>query len=347
VAVVGYPYLFPGVRSRFTGCRGMSQLEKIRIRRAQDLVETTLKQAAATAGATFVSTLDALHGRELCTAHSWMFPLRVQAGSNDQQQAHPTACGQAAIARRVVAALGLRRTVYGCASSQRLRVVLVGDPRVDGRAGVRAVVSTAAHGRPRNIDVALATIVHATPRSVVNIRVYDPRHFSADVDQSGSAAVGADRIWYSPAGASIRMVASCNFRYGCRVPARSVPTRLAAVRLLNVQGAPRIRPRRFVHERRVGSDLEFRAVRWAHWGATTAIGSGRIAPCRQAPCTGRRAAVSVAAGSLVLCPLAGQARTVGYYHSLRYRRRRDGRTETFTIPQRDDRFGACRTLVGH
>ena len=241
VAVVGYPYLFPNARSRYTGCAGMSQVEKVRIRRAQDLVEAVLKRAAAAAGATFVSTLDALRGRELCTARSWMFPIHVAAGgkADDQQQAHPTACGQAAIARKVVAALHLRRTVYGCDSSKQLHVVILGDTQPDGRtARLRAVVSSSLHRRLRNIDVALTTIRNPTPRSVTNVRVYDPTHFSADLDQSGSAAIGADRVWYSPAGASIRRVASCNFRYGCRAPAGSVPTRLATVRLLGARGAP-------------------------------------------------------------------------------------------------------------
>ena len=348
VAVVGYPYLFPNVRSRYTSCGGVARVEKVRIRRAQDLVEATLKRAAAAAGATFVSTLDALRGRELCTARSWMFPIHVAAGgkADDQQQAHPTACGQAAIARKVVAALHLQRTVYGCGSSKQLHVVIVGDTRADGRsASLRAVVSSSVHRRLRNIDVALTTILNPTPRSVTNVRVYDPRHFSADVDQAGSAAIGADRVWYSPAGASIRKVASCNIRYGCRAPAQSVPTRLATVRLLGVRGAPRIRPRRFVREQTSGTDLEFLAVRWAHWGARKAIGSGRMARCRRAPCAGRHAAVSLAAAALILCPVAGQARTVGYYHSIRYRRRRDGLTGTSTIPQRDDLLGACRILT--
>jgi hypothetical protein len=206
-------------------------------------------------------------------------------------------------------------------------------------------VSSSVHRRWRNIDASLTTILNPTPRSVTNVRVYDPRHFVADVDGSGSAAIGADRIWYSPARASIRKVASCNFRYGCRAPARSVPTRLATVRLLGVRGAPRVRPRRFVRDQPSGPDLEFLAVRWARWGARTAIGRGRMARCRRAPCAGRHAAVSLTAASLILCPVAGQKRTVGYYHSLRSRRRRDGLTDTFTIPQRDDLLGACRTLT--
>ena len=84
VAVVGYPYLFPNARSRYTGCAGMSQVEKVHIRRAQDLVEAVLKRAAAAAGATFVSTLDALRGRS-CARRA-----RGCSRSTSRPEARPT-----------------------------------------------------------------------------------------------------------------------------------------------------------------------------------------------------------------------------------------------------------------
>jgi lysophospholipase L1-like esterase len=350
VAVVGYPYLFPSPTSKYTNCAWMSRGEKLRFRRAQDLFEATLKRAATDAGATFVSVLDALHGRELCTAHSWMHPIASATGgvSTDQQQAHPTACGQAAIARKVIAALSLRRMIYGCDASKDLRVVIVGDTSADGlSAGLRVVGShSARRQRLRNIDVPLTTISNPTTRSVTGVHVYDSAHFSADVDTSGSASLDADRVWYSPAGNSIRRVAACNLRYGCRPPAKSVPTRLGAVRLLNVKDVPVIRPRRFVHRRsQSGTDVEFVGVSWARWGQRQAIGKGRVAVCRTAPCRGGHVAVSLTASSLILCPIRGQARMVGYYHSLRYRRTKGGASETFAISQHDDAHGACRTLV--
>ncbi len=92
------------------------------------------------------------------------------------------------------------------------------------------------------------------------------------------------------------------------------------------------------------TDVEFVGVTWAHWGTRRAIGKGWVAACRRAPCRGGHVAVSLTASSLILCPIRGRARVVGYYHFLRYRRTRGGESETFTIPQGDD-AGACRTLV--
>jgi hypothetical protein len=295
--------------------------------------------------------LDALHGRELCTPHSWMYPIASATGGGlitDQQQAHPTACGQAAIARKVISALALERTIYGCDASKDLRVVILGDTSADGlSAGLRVVASqTVRRQRLRNVNVPLTTIFNPTPLSVTSLHIYDRAHFSADVNQSGSASLDADRIWYSPAGNSIRKIAACNLRYGCRPPAKGVPTRLGAVRLLNVKGIPPIRPRRFVHRKsEFGTDVEFVGVSWARWGKRKAIGTGRMAVCHSAPCPGGHDAVSLASSSLILCPIRGQARMVGYYHSLRYHRKSGGLSETFTIAQDDDIFGACRALV--
>jgi hypothetical protein len=281
-----------------------------------------------------------------------MYPIASAAGGvgTDQQQAHPTACGQAAIARKVISALGLKRTIYGCDTSKDLRVVILGDTRADGlSAGLRVVASHAApRQRLRNVNVPLTTIFHPTPLSVTSVHVYDRAHFSADVNQSGSASLDADRIWYSPAGRSIRKIAACNLRYGCPPPARGVPTRLGAVRLLNVKGAPPTRPRRFVHRKsEIATDVEFVGVSWARWGKRKAMGEARMATCRRAPCPGGHDAVALTASSLILCPIRGQARMVGYYHSLRYRRTKGNSSETFTIPQDDDVLGACRTLVRH
>ena len=299
VAVVGYPYLFPNVAVEIHGLRGdvarregphpacagsrRGDAEAGSRRGGRDLRQHPRRAAGpgAVHGA-LVDVPDPRRGRRQGRRSAAGAPDRLRAG------------GDRAEGRRGAAssADGLRLRLVEAAPRRDPRRHPAGRPdgpppggrelrRCTGGCGTSTWRSRRSSTRRRGRSRTCASTTR--------------RHFSADVDQSGSAAVGADRVWYSPAGASIRKVASCNFRYGCRAPAGSVPTRLATVRLLGARGAPRIRPRRFVREQTSGTDLEFLAVRWAHWGATKAIGSGRMAraggrrvrvgtpPCRSQP----------------------------------------------------------------
>lgn len=101
VIMVGYPNLIPSPGSRFESCGWLTDAEKSRVWKLEDELNTTLSQAAASAGVSFVSIRDALKGHELCTADSWVNPLGAAHPSNVSDEGHPNARGQRAIADTV------------------------------------------------------------------------------------------------------------------------------------------------------------------------------------------------------------------------------------------------------
>lgn len=102
LVVVGYPEIAPASHERVTGCRWLRRAKvRGRIARFAGRLDETLRLAAARAGAMYVSVRHVLDGHELCTKDSWMFPVVRWPHILSQQQGHPTADGQRAIAAAV------------------------------------------------------------------------------------------------------------------------------------------------------------------------------------------------------------------------------------------------------
>jgi hypothetical protein len=342
VAVVGYPDIFPLPNRAARNCGWLTRAERPRLQRLADLLDGTLQRAARAAGITYIPVRDGLRGHELCTADSWMFPIGTVGG---QQRAHPTVCGQVAIARRVGAVLGQRRAFYGCDQSTHLRVAMYGDPSADGFSVDTHIVGNRFVRRRgvTSLSVNTGTIFNPSPASVSTLHVYDDTHFSVDINQSGSASVDASRVWYVPSGKSAKQIARCDLRYGCRPLKKGVPTQLGTVRLLNVTGRPPPAPKRFAHFYEGSrTEVEMIKLRWRGWRSAKATSKAWMAFCDRAPCHGTFDPATVTASLLVLCPVRGAPRMVGYYHRLAYRRR-DKLAEIWTTPQ-DDFAGNCRTL---
>lgn len=111
VLVVGYPDIFPLPGDEWVRCGWMTDTEKARVVTFARLLEGAIREAAQRAGVEFLSVRDVLHGHELCTEESWVFPVTSLASGDlasvlkNQQQAHPTRPGQEAIANAVRAYL--------------------------------------------------------------------------------------------------------------------------------------------------------------------------------------------------------------------------------------------------
>lgn len=106
VILVGYPDIIPSHGSSFVDCGWITNQEKPRIWKLEDALDMALSRAAARAGVSYVSIRSALKGHELCTDHSWVFPVTSLKGSVspklvNPQQGHPNAEGQQAIADAV------------------------------------------------------------------------------------------------------------------------------------------------------------------------------------------------------------------------------------------------------
>ena len=98
VIVVGYPSIYSGTaRSQ---CVWLSPRERAGLYQLTSRLDTVERQAAATAGVEYVSTLHALAGHELCTNDSWVFPISFECVT-DTECAHPLLPGQNAIALSV------------------------------------------------------------------------------------------------------------------------------------------------------------------------------------------------------------------------------------------------------
>ncbi len=104
VIMVGYPNLIPSPGSSFVNCGWLSEGEKPRVWKLEAALDTALAEAAASAGVSYISIRDALKGHELCTRDSWINPVGLARRSHVQQEGHPNADGQEAIARAVSSA---------------------------------------------------------------------------------------------------------------------------------------------------------------------------------------------------------------------------------------------------
>jgi hypothetical protein len=113
VVVVGYPDLFPPPGAPSAGCPWLDQGERAGLATLAAHLDAVLRAAAAEAGVEYVSlhadpatgTASAVAGHEICTRGSWFFPVDPARFGRDQQQGHPLAPAQRAIALRVAAAL--------------------------------------------------------------------------------------------------------------------------------------------------------------------------------------------------------------------------------------------------
>jgi lysophospholipase L1-like esterase len=97
IVVVGYPQMMP--RSPITALRHCLWLkdpaDPALMRKVTGQLDGILSRAAKAAGVSYVSTLNALKGHELCTAHAWLKAIGPSGGNS---RGHPTALGQAALA---------------------------------------------------------------------------------------------------------------------------------------------------------------------------------------------------------------------------------------------------------
>lgn len=121
VVVVGYPDITPGPNE--TACNWTTTEEVRRIDEFAGKLESTLHDAAASAGAEYVSTRNALNGHELCTSDKWVKPLlkrRIIGYKNEM--GHPTYHGQVAIKDRVTSELA--RITGSCTARNNVSMLI-------------------------------------------------------------------------------------------------------------------------------------------------------------------------------------------------------------------------------
>lgn len=106
IVLVGYPQIFPRTQAEAVNCGWLEPEERQALNSLGEDLNEFERQAAATAGITFVSVANVLAGHELCTQDSWMFKIVVTC-VRDSKCGHPLKPGQEAIANRVQKALGL------------------------------------------------------------------------------------------------------------------------------------------------------------------------------------------------------------------------------------------------
>jgi lysophospholipase L1-like esterase len=104
--IVGYPRIFQQVK--WCGLSptlhlGFSPQEEAALNVLTEEVDAMISRAASADRFSYVNVLGALAGHEMCTAHPWLYEIGTNWNFNDQQQAHPTAPGQEAIAKNVAA----------------------------------------------------------------------------------------------------------------------------------------------------------------------------------------------------------------------------------------------------
>jgi hypothetical protein len=98
VYLVGYPRLFPAQQEDNLKCGWLTPRERIRANTLSDSIDLMQRQAAAAAGAQFISVQNALDGHELCTSDSWVYPINPPKYKKNPIQGHPIRAGQEAIA---------------------------------------------------------------------------------------------------------------------------------------------------------------------------------------------------------------------------------------------------------
>jgi len=138
VILVGYPDLIPTPGSDFDGCGWLTDDEKGRVWKLESELDSTLAQAAAASGVTFISIGDALHDHELCTKHSWVNPigrltssfiLRGVVPHFSPHQGHPNIQGQEAIEAAVrraenAGAGAVPPPPAGCVPAERVEAIV-------------------------------------------------------------------------------------------------------------------------------------------------------------------------------------------------------------------------------
>ena len=106
VLIVGYPRIF----DESDRCEGLPVIskwgftvaEEKALNKLTDMVDTTISAAATKVGVSYVPVTEAFSGHEMCTKNSWVYDVGFEQGfGDDQQQGHPTAKGQEAIAKIV------------------------------------------------------------------------------------------------------------------------------------------------------------------------------------------------------------------------------------------------------
>jgi lysophospholipase L1-like esterase len=103
LVVVGYPLLFPDSSTAPVNCDWLDSKVQSNLYALNVEFDSTIAAAANATGANYVSVATALSGHELCTANSWVNPLKG-GGSGD---GHPTYPGQQAIETAVLHGLQL------------------------------------------------------------------------------------------------------------------------------------------------------------------------------------------------------------------------------------------------
>jgi lysophospholipase L1-like esterase len=99
VLVVGYPTIFPSSQSKNT-CTWLNSTERRQVSSLNSLLDRVIRRAADKADVEYVPTDRALRGHEMCTRDPWVAPVGLFSPARDLS-AHPTALGQAAIAKAV------------------------------------------------------------------------------------------------------------------------------------------------------------------------------------------------------------------------------------------------------
>jgi hypothetical protein len=103
--VVGYPRLFPSSQQDVAAasCVWLTDPKRVALNRLDANLNKVISEAAAKEHLPYVNVTDTLKGHEACTADSWIYPVTAVDPCKNwtQQDGHPTAPGQAAIARKV------------------------------------------------------------------------------------------------------------------------------------------------------------------------------------------------------------------------------------------------------
>lgn len=104
---VGYPQIVPPPGVQPVNCGWLGSDEQAAAIEILARLNFAIQAAAfRTSDVEYVNVTHALSGRELCTADSWVVPVRGVAAVFGSEQGHPTGLGQLAIARTVAAAHG-------------------------------------------------------------------------------------------------------------------------------------------------------------------------------------------------------------------------------------------------
>jgi lysophospholipase L1-like esterase len=167
VILVGYPNLVPGPGSTFANCGWLTDKEKPRVWKLEDALDSALAGAARDAAVSYVSVRDALKGHELCTKDSWFFPVAGTAAARslklvNQQQGHPNARGQQAIAETVGRAEStgagvVPSTSAGCTPTDKIAAIvddsgsMAGSDPLNIRAAAMQLLITKPGGQGRTL----------------------------------------------------------------------------------------------------------------------------------------------------------------------------------------------------